>query len=285
MSLLQRIEECHRWNPDDYRPFLIGGEQFGRITDDFAARLEAYDGVFDAGRQGLSLAGHLKTCEARSAAVEEVLLELRGQGLIPRWRDEPYAIGRGWGVPPLMLLERGAVPLFGTRGYGIHVNGYVRKGGALHLWVGRRAKDKATAPGKFDHLVAGGQPHGLSLRDNLAKEAWEEASVPREIAERAVPVGAVAYVTERTEGLRDDVLFCYDLELPPDFVPKNTDGEVEEFSLWPIEEVKRALAETDGFKFNVALVNIDFLIRHGVIEPDEPDYLALIDGLRRTAPI
>jgi hypothetical protein len=44
------------------------------------------------------------------------------------------------------------------------------------------------------------------------------------------------------------------------------------------------LQETDttgNFKFNVNLVMIDFLIRHGVIGPERPDYLELLSGLRR----
>ncbi len=38
----------------------------------------------------------------------------------------------------------------------------------------------------------------------------------------------------------------------------------------------------DGFdfKFNCNLVIIDFLVRHGIIEPDHPDYLAITRGLR-----
>jgi hypothetical protein len=35
----------------------------------------------------------------------------------------------------------------------------------------------------------------------------------------------------------------------------------------------------DDFKFNCALVVIDFLIRHGLIAPDHPDYVALVRGL------
>ena len=51
-------------------------------------------------------------------------------------------------------LLRGAVAAFGVRTYGIHVNGYVEPGvetgAGLRLWIARRAKDKATAPGKLD---------------------------------------------------------------------------------------------------------------------------------------
>lgn len=70
------------------------------------------------------------------------------------------------------------------------------------------------------------QPYGLSCADNVAKECWEEAGVPPELAAAAVPVGFVSYVSLSEEGLKPDVLFCYDLQLPADFVPKPQDGEV-----------------------------------------------------------
>ena len=75
--------------------------------------------------------------------------------------------------------------------------------------------------------------------------------------------------------------FCYDLELPADFVPRNTDGEIERFELWPIEQVMETVAETTKFKFNCNLVIIDFLVRHGLIPPDDPDYLEIVRGLRQ----
>ena len=43
--------------------------------------------------------------------------------------------------------------------------------------------------GMYDHIVAGGQPHGLSLSANLIKECKEEASIPLELAAQAKSVG------------------------------------------------------------------------------------------------
>jgi hypothetical protein len=85
---------------------------------------------------------------------------------------------------------------------------------------------------------------------------------------------------ENEEGVRNDVLFVYDLALPTDFVPRNTDGEIEEFYLWPVERVIETLASGDAFKFNVALVVIDFLVRRGLLPPEDPDYLEIVHGLR-----
>jgi hypothetical protein len=130
-------------------------------------------------------------------------------------------------------------------------------------------RHKPTFPGQLDHLVAGGQPAGLSLAENLLKECAEEASLTPDIVRLARPVGIVSYLMENEEGLRNDVLFNYDLELPPNVVPANADGEIEEFFQWPLERVIRELSETGNFKFNVAFVIIDFLIRRGFVCPED----------------
>jgi len=117
------------------------------------------------------------------------------------------------------------------------------------------------------------------VRENLAKECAEEASIPPELAARAVAVGALSYRCERPEGLRDDVVFCFDLTLPPDFRPDNTDGEVDEFFLWPVERVIEAVRETEDFKFNVNLVVLHLMLRRGLLNPDDPDYQAIVEGL------
>jgi len=171
------------------------------------------------------------------------------------------------------------VPLFGVRGYGVHMNGWRFKDGRMHMWIARRSQTKPTGPGKLDQMVAGGQPVGLSLRDNMMKECGEEAGIPMAIAENVQPVGTITYCTERPEGLRRDVLFNFDLEVPADFKPENTDGEVDAFMLWPMDEVMARLRETKDFKFNSALVIIDFLIRRGFIEADDPDYADIVAGL------
>jgi 8-oxo-dGTP pyrophosphatase MutT (NUDIX family) len=129
-------------------------------------------------------------------------------------------------------------------------------------------------------MVAGGLPHGLSLEENLVKEAAEEAAVPEQLAQNAVPVGAISYNRITQRGFRRDVLYCYDLEVPDDFVPCNMDGEVEEFMLLPLGEIAEIVRETDDFKLNCNLVVIDFLIRHGWLGPESPEYLALVTGLR-----
>ena len=288
MSFLDRIKAANRRDMRRYRPFLVDNQRVGFVNREFVERLRHWPDVFAISEQTLSLSPSLDAADvaSRSAAVDQVVRELRGQGVFgPHWWDEPFAVNTAFHQPPLLLLERAALQHFGVCGYGVHVNGFVRDGEQLKLWVARRALDKPTAPGKLDQIVAGGQPAGLSLKENVIKECEEEAAIGRELAKQALPTGALSYCLETRYGLRPDVVYTFDLELPSDFVPANNDGEVEAFYCWPVEQVMTIVRDSDDFKFNCALVIIDFLIRRGVIEPEHPEYLELISGLRQREPL
>jgi len=73
----------------------------------------------------------------------------------------------------------------------------------------------------LDHLVAGGLPYGISCKENIIKECEEEAGIPRSISTNATSVGAISYMDIEGFRYKRDVLFCYDLKLPEDFVPNN----------------------------------------------------------------
>lgn len=281
MSYLRHLRACNAHDLAGFRPFHCAGGRIGWIRHAVAERLPRLSGAFEVRPDRVELSAALDGFEARSAEMARVARALVEDGTIPKLRGEAYPVATAWGREPLFALDRVAVPVFGIRAYGIHVNGFVRGADGLRLWVGRRSDDRSIAPGKLDHLVAGGQPHGLSLAENLVKESAEEAGIEADLARRAVPVGAVSYLMEVEAGLKPDTLFVYDLECPAEFVPRNTDGEVAEFVLMTLDEVARIVRETDDFKFNVNLVVIDFLIRHGWLTPEHPEYLSLALGLRR----
>lgn len=280
-GFLRHVRACNRHDLSGFRPFSIDGVTVGQVRAGFMERLLALGPPFLPDAGGLTLDPALADPAARTRAVAMALDRLVAQKAIPRLRREMYAVTQNWGLPVLMEMDRAAVPFFGVTAYGLHVNGFVRKPDGMHLWVGKRAMDRGVAPGQYDNLVAGGQPAGLSLAENLVKEAWEEAGLPADMALKAVPVGTVTYLMEQDKGLKPDVLFLYDLELPADFIPRNTDGEVERFELWPIAKVAASVHDSDDWKFNVNLTVIDFLIRHGWLTPDHPEYLDLCRGLRR----
>lgn len=283
MSFLDHIRACNAHDLSGFRPFDVEGHRIGWIRHTLADRLPEVDPGFVVTADRVTLAPELRDFEARSATLEHAAQFLVEEGAVKALRNEFYPVAPKWGAEPLMRIDRAAVAQFGIKAYGIHVNGYVRReDGSLALWVGHRARDREVAPGQLDNLIAGGQPIGLSLAENLVKEAREEAGIGPDIAARAVPVGAVTYVMEAQAGLKRDTLFLYDLELDPGFVPENTDGEVERFELWPLDRVAESVRTTGDWKFNVNLVVIDFLVRHGWLTPEEPDYLDIVAGLRRS---
>lgn len=283
MSYLDRIREANVHDLHAFLPLYIAGTRYGCVKGAFAETLSRWPEVFDVGERRVTLAPALDThhvpATERTAAVAEVLGRLREEGVIEGWRDELYPVNRIWSEPPALLIERAAVPWLGVRGYGVHMNGFVRGPEGLRMWIARRSLTKPTGPGKLDQLVAGGQPAGIGLHENMVKECAEEAGIPAAIAHRVRAVGAISYTLETNVGFRPDLIFNFDLELPADFSPVNTDGEVQTFYLWPIERVMETVRESDAFKFNCALVVVDFLVRHGYIAADDPDYSEIVEGL------
>jgi len=262
--------------PVNYEPFLIAGAQVGWIRRELLRALTFLPGIFHFDARGVSLASSLRSVVSRSDGLARAAARLAEQGLIPRLRRELYDVVAKEGGPVLATLDRGAVPAFGVRSFGVHVNGIVRRADGVHLWVGRRAADKALDPGKLDHIVAGGKPAGMTIEETLVKEAEEEAAIPPELAGTARRAGTVSYVMERPEGLRCDIVSVFDLDLPEGFAPRNTDGEVERFELWPLERVFAAVRDSDAFKFNVNLVLIDLFIREGLIGAHNEPRLAVL---------
>ncbi len=282
MSFLDHIHRCNAHDLSQFEPWHIGAQRVGWIHCDFAPRLVARPDLFDRVAGGWRLSGRLLDASARTIAVEAWLQELRDEALFGDWRGERYPVTPDLKRPPLMDMERAAVPSFGVRAYGVHLTGYVRRADGLHIWVPRRAYDKPTYPGMLDNTVAGGQPTGLGLMENVIKECAEEAGIPEAIARNAKGAGCITYCYQSGVQLKPDVQYVFDLELPEDFTPAIVDGEVDSFELWPVSRVIERVRDTFDFKYNCNLVLIDFFVRHGLIEPDDPDYLAIVAGLRAT---
>ena len=284
MSLLDRIAELNAHDFSNYLPFFVGAAQIGWVARESLPALSPYGGTLEVRDDRVALAAGLVVARSRTRAMEKVARDLHARGAIAGWRGETYPVVPLWdrelSTPPLFAIERAAVPFFGIRAFGIHVNGFVRQGGRYALWIARRSDSAHVHPGKLDNMVAGGQPAGLSPFDNMAKEAAEEADVAADVSARARPAGFISYCVETPQGLSTATMFVFDLELAPDFVPRNTDGELAGFECLPVEEVLRLVAETHEFKPNSNLVIIDFSIRHGVLSPDRADYAALVKGLR-----
>jgi 8-oxo-dGTP pyrophosphatase MutT (NUDIX family) len=280
VSFSDHIRICNSYDPARALPLLAGDRRIGVLRRDNAEVIGRFPEVFRVTAEAVRLVAQ-GDAAAVSSAVHAVVDVLIGEQRLPGWRNETFDVVTRWGEPPVLRLDRGAVPFFGTRAYGVHLNGYVRRGPDLHLWIGRRAPDKRIAPNRLDNLVAGGIGSGHDVVDTLIKEAEEEASLPPRLSRKATPAGAVSYRMESRLGIRDDVLFVFDLETPADFVPKCNDGEIAEFTLMPAAAVLERVRDTRDFKFNVNLVILDFAVRHGLLRPDGAVYLEIVAGLHR----
>jgi Domain of unknown function (DUF4743) len=278
MSLLRHIHACNTYRPERFLPLFLAGERVGLVRRDNAEVLRRFPRVIEVSAESLRILPRGDGAQI-TAALDEVVESLVAEGLVAKWRNEVFAITPRWGEAPLFTLDRGAVSFFGVRAHGVHLNGYRRIRDRTWLWIGRRNPAKLVAPGKLDNLVAGGVGGGLGALATLVKEAGEEASLAASLVAQVHAAGAVTYKMEVPQGLRDDVLFVYDLETPEDFEPRNTDGEIVEFMLMEAREALAKVRDTDDFKFNVNLVMIDFALRHGLVTPEDPEYLALLAGL------
>ena len=272
MGYLKHIERCNQYDPSLYTPFYVEGKVFGWIEKSFANYLAPWESVFQIEDSIITLNPNLSTPEQRFQAVAPILKGLHDDGIIDSWVGEFYAVNQSYGEEPIFLMERAAVSFFGIRGYGVHLNGLVEKPDGTYIWIARRTKEKPFWPGMLDQMVAGGQPAGIGRLANLIKECAEEANIPEPIASKAKFVSTIHYRGTSTRGMNVDTLFNYDLTLPEDFVPVNTDGEVDEFILMPLEEMAHITETTDDFKDNCNLVNIDLLIRRGLLNKSHPDY-------------
>eukprot|EP00571_Detonula_confervacea_P012587 CAMPEP_0172311754 /NCGR_PEP_ID=MMETSP1058-20130122/15755_1 /TAXON_ID=83371 /ORGANISM="Detonula confervacea, Strain CCMP 353" /LENGTH=320 /DNA_ID=CAMNT_0013025039 /DNA_START=160 /DNA_END=1122 /DNA_ORIENTATION=- len=275
--------------------FTINSRVLGKVTLAVAEKLSAAGPIFElstgTNQPTLTLTSAAgTTVEQRTRSIATVMEKLRGSGYITGWRDELYPVAESFDSQPLFLIERAAASLLGVLEYGVHINGLVNVDNETRMWMARRSKTKSKFPGFLDHIVAGGQPAGLSLLENVVKECTEEAGIPPEITRQCIkPAGAISYETyggplkSQGEGVMNRVvLFCFDLVLPDDFVPVVTDGEVESFFTWSLEDIARSMDPEydDPLKPNCYPVIIDYLLRSGAISPDSPKYLEILRTLR-----
>lgn len=258
-ELVRHVRALGQVELSPFAPLTLAGAPIGYMRPAIAAGLAGF---------ATPRAGGLDFADA--TALHRAAEALASAGAY-RPRGEAFDVRSVPDGPVLARLDRAALPVFGVAAVGVHLNGMVHSPGEPALWVGTRAANKPLDPGKRDHLVAGGVPAGLSPWETLLKEAEEEAGIAPSILEAARASGALqkagvlTYVTIRPEGLRRDRLHCYDLVLPADFEPEARDGEMARFDLLLASEIVSLLAETDSFKFNVALVLLDWLLRHRIV--------------------
>ncbi len=198
--------------------------------------------------------------------------------------------------------------VFGIVTTGTHLNVYTVKRvdgrPKMHIWVSRRSQ-KVTYAGKLDQIVAGAMDPRDSMDPlkTLQREAMEEAQLTVDMSSRMVTaqgtfVGTVVEgprisfydkkdsVAGSEQGqLEPGVRFTFDLEVDPSFVPRPSEPDaIAGFFLKPVDDVKRDLRRAE-WKPNCGLVMLDFLLRKGLIRPEDDERFSLLrQGLQRELP-
>src|SRR3984957_20322228 len=116
MSLLRHIKVWNAWEPARFVPFLRGKAQLGLIRRDNAERLSRFPKLFEVGKEAVRLVapGNAKTI---GAAIDDAVEELVAERVISKWRNEFFAVAEHWGGKVHFTLDRGALTMFGVKGY------------------------------------------------------------------------------------------------------------------------------------------------------------------------
>ncbi len=262
-------------DPRRFHRFRIRSRSVGWIRGDLARHLRAWPGLFRFDEYGVTLAELLGEERERTAALGGVIESLAAEGVITGWRDERFPVAEDYQQPPLAFIERAAARFFGIATHAAHLNGVVKMEDGWRMWIARRSPGKPIDPGMLDNLVGGGIAYGFSPWETLVKEAREEAGIPADLMEAAVPGRRLQVLREVAEGCQWERICVHDLELAENFRPVNHDGEVAEFRLCPVPEVIHLIADGQ-LTLDASLVALDFVFRQGLLREDGyPEYREL----------
>lgn len=184
----------------------------------------------------------------RSHILQTFLQTQADRGRLEGWRDEYFNYWLNPNTPPLgtdptwLCVERAGFRHLGLMSHAIHINGFCANG---HLWCAKRADSKATDPGLWDNMTAGGLTAGEDAISTVRRELAEEAGWNWSSRQHLNWCGAVRTRRPEPQGWHDEVLLVYNLEIPDAFQPINQDGEVQAFACLDPDQVVSGIQAGD----------------------------------------
>lgn len=191
---------------------------------------------------------------------------LRDEGALPGWRAEEIEIhGIVEADPPLFRIERSLVRPLGLLLRTVQVNVHTPPRSGLKIWCARRAAHKAVDPGMLDSLVSGGIAAEETPMVTLMRESAEEAGIGDALSRLALPTGIMDSTSIDLDYghpvLHRERMHVFDLQVPEDFRPFHTDGEIEASALLTpeqvVSQVRQGLWTREG-----AWASINLIHRH-----------------------
>ena len=226
--------------------FCCGSELLGHLLPAHALELAAV--LHNAALHDEALVWHAQQSShvERSAQLQAALCQLRERGRIGGWRNEDFCFYLDREARPgpmqsaFVQIERAAFRYLGMMSHAVHINGFTSEG---RMWCGQRSNSKATDPGLWDNMTAGGLSAGESLESCAVRELWEEAGLRDLDPSALLCAGRVRISRPTPAGWHDETLHVYNLQLPDEFVPSNQDGEVQAFACLSAAQVLAGIAD------------------------------------------
>ena len=265
MSFVQRLKDCNKYKESNFLKFFIDNHHVGFIKKKNLNIINKFSNFFLLKKNKIFLKKEINNFQKRTYAINQVFIFLLKQKLISSKHREFFPVFKSFKSKPLLKVQRLMGPFFGFQFFGVHLNGFLKKNNEYFMWIGRRTK-KGNFPNDLDQIAAGGLPFNVTIKKNLIKESYEEANIDKKLVVKSKYDGIISYRVETKLGLSRHILFCYNLELPMNFIPKNNDGEITNFYLWPIGKILKIIKESRKFKFDCALVILLFVLNKKIIK-------------------
>ncbi|KAL6408466.1 thiamine pyrophosphokinase-related protein [Ilyonectria robusta] len=240
--------------------------------------------TIDPARRTLNLhvpAGPGTPFEMRTDLVNDTVARAEKEGKVKEmtWKGEPMAVYTPDGQHVFNMDNLGS-QLLGVISFGVHLIAWTVVDGKKLYWLQRRSETRPIHPGKLDTLAGGGIKVGEPIIDAMVREAFEEASIPKDFSTSHLrPCGIVSYHLSYSHlnnpGSFPHALHVFEMELPADMIPKPNDGEVSEFVTMTESEVMAALFR-DDFKPIVGIQWVAHFCRTGALTlENEPRLLEM----------
>ncbi|WWC85557.1 uncharacterized protein L201_000421 [Kwoniella dendrophila CBS 6074] len=230
------------------------------------------------------------------------------------WKNDKDAVNIPFGNIAFEI-ERAAAPIFCLTALSMHLTAYEGEGEDMKIWLPKYADSEKDSKSKLFsvseklefafHLIHQSSERnqllfaesfflmmktveceftgtGVTPIDSLSKCGHQDLGWSEECIKRnAKSTGIVS--------LFQVANYTYDLKLPsqdsPDYLAPKASHEGVSYKLYTVPEVLEAL-KSNQFWSNSAIATIDFLIKHGIITPEnEPNYAEIVKRLHRSTGI
>lgn len=250
MSTKNWLDQCQQLaNQPPLRkrlPLLCKGVVFGSLDSEVLTHLVSLLGRGNAAAViRVSGSGSTATVDLvgddASQALAQLALVLRSAGIAGAWRDELLAVADASGHV-LGAVERGVARVLGIATVAVHLVGWAD---AQTMWVQKRSATKANDPGLWDTLMGGMVTARDSIESAMVRETWEEAGLQLDALPAPSYGGPIHQRRPSDDGMGGyliETAHWYEVNLPIGCVPRNQDGEVDEFACLTREQVLAGLA-------------------------------------------